>query len=448
MNNYIPSIGNWTNYFYNDYTYNRTSSYPPNIITNLDQPKNTSISKIIHNPELDLKLDYIDSDGQLNELFFRRFRHHNEYPQYSTKDILNQNLDVYETYLNNEILEPKVSNLVRPPDEIDQYERANATFISLVRNSELQGIISAMKEVEKKFNKNFNYPWTFLNDREFTKKFIEKVQKNTNAECHFIRIPSHLWDKPFNIDSNREKEGIKYLINENIQYANKISYHNMCRFYSGNFYNIDHLKNFKYYWRIEPSTSYFTKINYDVFKFMELNKKTYGFTISLYDSPQSVHTLWNATINFLKQNLHYINKNPALDWLLYDLQNPHHNAITSGYSTCHFWSNFEIADMDFFRSKPYTEYFNYLDNEGGFYYERWGDAPVHSLGLALFEDKSKIHWFRDIGYKHFPYFNCPNNPDCEGCEKGSFSEYANLNDQNCLPTWIKYEMTDEQLNLY
>ena len=64
-----------------------------------------------------------------------------------------------------------------------------------------------------------------------------------------------------------------------------------------------------------------------------------------------------------------------------------------GYSTCHFWSNFEIADMEFWRSKAYEEYFAYLDRAGGFFYERWGDAPVHSIALALFEDKSKIHWY-------------------------------------------------------
>lgn len=57
-----------------------------------------------------------------------------------------------------------------------------------------------------------------------------------------------------------------------------------------------------------------------------------------------------------------------------------------------FRSNFEIADMSFWRSKKYEDYFNHLDRAGGFFYERWGDAPVHSIALGLFEDKSKIHW--------------------------------------------------------
>ena len=33
------------------------------------------------------------------------------------------------------------------------------------------------------------------------------------------------------------------------------------------------------------------------------------------------------------------------------------------------WSNFEIASMDFWRSEAYSQYFEYLDSKGGFYYE-------------------------------------------------------------------------------
>ena len=33
------------------------------------------------------------------------------------------------------------------------------------------------------------------------------------------------------------------------------------------------------------------------------------------------------------------------------------------------WSNFEIGDMDFWREKAYSKFFDYLDEQGGFYYE-------------------------------------------------------------------------------
>ena len=39
--------------------------------------------------------------------------------------------------------------------------------------------------------------------------------------------------------------------------------------------------------------------------------------------------------------------------------------------------------------------------------KRWGDAPVHSIGAALFAGKSRIHFFREIGYEHSPFTHCP-----------------------------------------
>ena len=81
------------------------------------------------------------------------------------------------------------------------------------------------------------------------------------------------------------------------------------------------------------------------------------------------------------------------------------------YNLCHFWSNFEVASLKFWRSQAYRDYFEYLDQTGGFFYERWGDAPVHSIAAALFLPKDKIHYFHDVGYNHGVYTQCPLNAE-------------------------------------
>ena len=40
------------------------------------------------------------------------------------------------------------------------------------------------------------------------------------------------------------------------------------------------------------------------------------------------------------------------------------------------WSNFEIGDMDLWRSEAYMKFFEYLDQKGGFYYEVRGSSCV------------------------------------------------------------------------
>lgn len=45
-----------------------------------------------------------------------------------------------------------------------------ATMVMLVRNREIREALASIRSVEDRFNKNFHYPWTFLNDKPFTKE--------------------------------------------------------------------------------------------------------------------------------------------------------------------------------------------------------------------------------------------------------------------------------------
>ena len=48
---------------------------------------------------------------------------------------------------------------------------ANAVMLMLARNSELEGAVSSVKQLEEKFNRRYNYPWVFLNEEPFTEEF-------------------------------------------------------------------------------------------------------------------------------------------------------------------------------------------------------------------------------------------------------------------------------------
>jgi alpha 1,2-mannosyltransferase len=41
----------------------------------------------------------------------------------------------------------------------------------LARNSDIEGAVNAVREMEDRFNRNFNYPWVFLNDEPFSDEF-------------------------------------------------------------------------------------------------------------------------------------------------------------------------------------------------------------------------------------------------------------------------------------
>lgn len=123
---------------------------------------------------------------------------------------------------------------------------------------------------------------------------------------------------------------------------------------------------------------------------MQANNKTYGFTIALYEYGATIETLWATVQKFAAKFPEHIAANNAVNFLVDDKS----KGIADGsYNLAHFWSNFEIGNLNFYRSKAYEDYFRWLDATGGFWYERWGDAPVHSIAVALLLDKSQIHQF-------------------------------------------------------
>ncbi|VDB92017.1 unnamed protein product [Peniophora sp. CBMAI 1063] len=283
------------------------------------------------------------------------------------------------------------------------HKRANATMLMLARNSDLNGVLQSVREAEDRFNREFQYPWVFLNEEEFSEDFKTRVGNLIAGEVKFGVIPHDHWYQPDWIDEDRAKKGRQELVRNKVIYGGSVSYRNMCRFNSGFFYHHELLKPYRWYWRVEPDVHFHCDVNFDPFHYMIDHNKTYAFTITMLEYGQTIPTLWQTTKDFISANPQYVPEGNAMKYLSYN------NGET--YNLCHFWSNFEIADMDFWRGPAYSAYFEALDKAGGFYYERWGDAPVHSIAAALFLPKEQIHFFREIGYFHHPFTHCPREDD-------------------------------------
>lgn len=58
------------------------------------------------------------------------------------------------------------------PDQL-LVRRANATFVILARNSDMDGVLRSVRENEERFNRRYNYPYVLLNEEPFTDEFKE-----------------------------------------------------------------------------------------------------------------------------------------------------------------------------------------------------------------------------------------------------------------------------------
>lgn len=132
-------------------------------------------------------------------------------------------------------------------------------------------------------------------------------------------------------------------------------------------------------------------------KMAEANK-TYGFTIAVKELRETVPNIFRYASaykrkkNIKSQGLWEMFLEPIEEPKLEDEQPetlPEEILITEpgetnevdpetmegeSYNMCHFWSNFEIARLDFFRSKEYEDFFEMMDRSGGFWMERVSDC--------------------------------------------------------------------------
>lgn len=328
----------------------------------------------------------------------------------------------------------KSNDAATPPLFIPPKPRA--AFVLLLRNGDLGEILPTLGNLEETFNAHpyTAYPYIFLNDEAFTPYFRGKVEAvlgelrkrygGPNAPTPDVRwgeIPSEQWQPPAHINWDKARKSWKAYEYQKLPYATSLSYRNMCRWQSGFFFKHPLLMEpeLEFYWRIEPSTRYTCNLVpsaggmpqkwdskadghgdfFDPFRWMKANKKKYGWVLSLKEYQPSIRTLWPKARMWMLKHPEYLAKDPGLDFILKEDK--------IGYNLCHFWSNFEIADLSFFRSQAYQDYFDFLEKDGMFYHERTGDAPVHTIAAAWFLNKSEIHQFDNIGYRHAPFSTCP-----------------------------------------
>ena len=302
--------------------------------------------------------------------------------------------------------------------------KERATFVTLARNRDLYSLIESIKSVEDRFNSKFQYDWVFLNDEEFTDEFKNVTTAMISGTTKYGLVPKEHWSFPSWIDQDKAAKVRAEMREKKIIYGDSVSYRHMCRFESGFFYRHPLLADYDWYWRVEPDIRLHCDIDYDVFKFMADNNKKYAFTISIKEYEATIPTLWQTTRDFMALHPEYLPENNMLDFVSDD------GGLS--YNLCHFWSNFEIASLDLWRGEAYSAYFDYLDKAGGFFYERWGDAPVHSIAASLFLERDQIHHFGDLGYFHVPFHQCPiddntrlgNRCDCDPSKDFTWNSYS------------------------
>jgi len=382
-------------------------------ITQLDNSDPLADKKPEDLTDSELTIELKRVNGQSSDPYWSHRHEHEKNPLFGTPLDNEQKTNPHEAPLPKGYV-GKMTHEYRPYEQFRVVKKSygnpdkvpRATFFTLVRNSEMYGLIASIERLEQRFNKRMNYDWVFMNDVPFTKEFIERTSAMVSGTARYGIIPHEHWSYPDWIDQDRARavrESPKFA---GVVYGGSESYRHMCRYNSKFFYKHPIMDDYDLYWRVEPDVEFMCDIQEDPFKYLATTGTMYGFTIAFQEFEVTIETLWGTALEYFRKD--------SVKSQLPALQTPEDSLLGfvsddqgTNYNMCHFWTNFEIANLTLWRSPLYEGFADYLDHAGGFFYERWGDAPVHSIAVSMMLKPSQVHVFQDISYKHTVAGTCP-----------------------------------------
>ena len=237
-----------------------------------------------------------------------------------------------------------------------------------------QRFITFLKGFDEYFNNAFKYPLILFHDSNIDETAQKLLRSWTNSSLYFQPVN---FVTPPNVNESQVTDhcygGLR---------RHTMAYRHMCRFHANTIIEEPILASDKleYVLRLDDDSVFHKPINYDMFAVMSSRKLQYGYASITNDDPDCVIGLEDSV-------LYYFNLTGAHQKFPWKMPQMYYN-------------NFELSDIKLWRSAEYRHYVNYIDFLGGIYRCRWGDAPIKSIFVSFFVEKSATHQFSDIGYSH------------------------------------------------
>lgn len=290
-----------------------------------------------------------------------------------------------------------------------------------------QDIYTSIESIQSKFNNWFGYTWILLskdgneyNDSKFMNKIDDLIQLDSIDVKFEIVNNEYLNHEPDWIDVNKIADSQIRL--SGFEFGDSQFYRSINRYMVGYLPLETFLDDFDWVWRIEPGFQLLCDIDYDLFRWMQDRNQIFGFLIS-YMEPhkEKVENLWKIfkdfandfkskkdIVDFEKNNFQF---NTEFKDLPKEKDEKKRKELereaakhgigsgTSDYNRCQYVSNFQLININFFKSKPFIELFKRLDKDGGFYYHGWSASSVTTLAINLLLKRDQIYFFDNIGFQ-------------------------------------------------
>ena len=85
-----------------------------------------------------------------------------------------------------------------------------------------------MRQIEDRFNREFHYPWVFLNDEPFTQEFRLLTAGMASGDVEYGLIGKNEWQTPPWIDTEKAQRAMDQMVKQEVIYGESFSYRFLC----------------------------------------------------------------------------------------------------------------------------------------------------------------------------------------------------------------------------
>lgn len=138
-------------------------------------------------------------------------------------------------------------------------QRPKAAFVSLAHEHDLPAVLSSMSQLEETFNHRYHYHWVFFSTQPLSEEFRRQTSNATGAICIYEVISEHnlassRYAKPSSASNAMPADSTSGEdVSEGGQSTSFLG--QKSRWNSGPFASEKRLRDYDWFWRIEPGVS-------------------------------------------------------------------------------------------------------------------------------------------------------------------------------------------------
>jgi len=252
----------------------------------------------------------------------------------------------------------------------------------------------------KNFNSKYKYPVIILHEGDYDNNSKNEILLSIRGECKDIVKFQELDKNDFKVPEHINKLKMEKCINvKPVPYWRNDKYRIMCNFWIKHFFK--YCKEYDYVMRIDDDSIIEEPITDDMFQIMKDKDLNYISNIvhidcsicnyGMKDFFESIYPNKKEKIKelFMEHKLDntskYFNKFKEIYSIINEKE---YNETTIEMAMpLMYYNNFCITKPSLWNTKEIKNIINEIDKLGYIFYYRWGDAPLHTLIMTLYDNK-------------------------------------------------------------